>query len=71
VSEIPSPLPFKKDTDTDKHSAQNSTPVRVAVFSYLDDPSGANTVHAAILIAGTTMPSSVKVKYLAATSVVQ
>ncbi|KAJ7718224.1 hypothetical protein B0H14DRAFT_3170856 [Mycena olivaceomarginata] len=44
---------------------ENSTPVRVVVFSYLDDPSGANTVHAAISIAGATMPSSVKVKYLA------
>jgi hypothetical protein len=51
--------------------AQNGTPVRVAVFNYLDDPSGANTVHAVISIAGTTMPSSVKVKYLAAASVVQ
>jgi hypothetical protein len=45
--------------------------VRVAVFNYLDDPSGANTVHAVISIAGATMPSSVKVKYLAAASVVQ
>ncbi|KAJ7897687.1 hypothetical protein B0H14DRAFT_344531 [Mycena olivaceomarginata] len=50
---------------------ENGTPVRVAVFNYLDDPSGANTVHAVISIAGATMPSSVKVKYLAATSVVQ
>ncbi|KAJ7897684.1 glycoside hydrolase family 79 protein [Mycena olivaceomarginata] len=39
---------------------ENGTPVRVAVFNYLDDPSGANTVHAVISIAGTTMPSSVK-----------
>ncbi|KAJ7331317.1 glycoside hydrolase family 79 protein [Mycena albidolilacea] len=50
---------------------ENGTPVRVAVFNYLDDPSGANTVHAVIAIAGATMPSSVKVKYLAAASVVQ
>ncbi|KAJ6548770.1 hypothetical protein B0H19DRAFT_1221069 [Mycena capillaripes] len=50
---------------------ENGTPVRVAVFNYIDDPSGANTVHAVISIAGTTLPSSVKVKYLAAASVVQ
>ncbi|KAJ7331318.1 glycoside hydrolase family 79 protein [Mycena albidolilacea] len=50
---------------------ENGTPVRVAIFNYLDDPSGANTVHAVISIAGATIPSSVKVKYLAATSVVQ
>jgi hypothetical protein len=66
-----SPQPFKKDADTDKHCAQNSTPVRVAVFSFLDDPSSANTVHAVISIVGVTMPSSVKVKYLAVMSVVQ
>ncbi|KAJ7185827.1 glycoside hydrolase family 79 protein [Mycena filopes] len=50
---------------------ENGTPVRVAIVNYLDDPTGANDVHAVIAIAGATMPSSVKVKYLAATSVVQ
>ncbi|KAK7024767.1 hypothetical protein R3P38DRAFT_2530271 [Favolaschia claudopus] len=50
---------------------ENGTPVRVAVINYIDDPSGANTVHAIISIAGATIPSSVKVKYLAAKTVVQ
>ncbi|KAJ7163680.1 glycoside hydrolase family 79 protein [Mycena filopes] len=50
---------------------ENGTPVRVAIVNYLDDPTGANDVHAVIAIAGATMPSQVKVKYLAATSVVQ
>ncbi|KAJ7303068.1 glycoside hydrolase family 79 protein [Mycena albidolilacea] len=50
---------------------ENGTPVRVAIFNYIDDPSGANTVHAVISLSGATMPSSVKVKYLAATTVVQ
>ncbi|KAJ6577637.1 hypothetical protein B0H19DRAFT_932173 [Mycena capillaripes] len=50
---------------------ENGTPVRVAVFNYVDDPSGANDVHAVISISGATTPSSVKVKYLAATTVVQ
>ncbi|KAJ7838203.1 hypothetical protein B0H14DRAFT_3870172 [Mycena olivaceomarginata] len=45
----------------------NGTPV----FNYLSDPSGANTVHTVISIAGATMPSSMKVKYLAAMSVAQ
>ncbi|KAF7358218.1 Glyco-hydro-79C domain-containing protein [Mycena venus] len=50
---------------------ENGTPVRVAVMNYLDDPTGASDVHAVIAIAGTTMPASVKVKYLAAKTVVQ
>jgi hypothetical protein len=50
---------------------ENGTPVRVAIFNYIDDPSGTNTVHAVISLSGATMPSSVKVKYLAATTVVQ
>ncbi|KAJ7923602.1 glycoside hydrolase family 79 protein [Mycena leptocephala] len=58
---------------------ENGVPVRVAIFNYVDDPSGANTVHAVIRIAAATeaaggggaTPASVKVKYLAAESVVQ
>ncbi|KAJ7181191.1 glycoside hydrolase family 79 protein [Mycena filopes] len=50
---------------------ENGTPVRVAIVNYLDDPTGAHDVHAVIAIAGATMPAAVKVKYLAATSVVQ
>ncbi|KAJ6566783.1 hypothetical protein B0H19DRAFT_1138577 [Mycena capillaripes] len=50
---------------------ENGVPVRVAIVNYLDDPTGASTVHAAISIAGATMPASVKVKYLAAKTVVQ
>ncbi|KAF7336209.1 Glyco-hydro-79C domain-containing protein [Mycena venus] len=50
---------------------ENGTPVRVAIMNYLDDPTGANDVHAVIAIAGRTMPASVKVKYLAAKTVVQ
>jgi hypothetical protein len=50
---------------------ENGVPVRVAIFNYVDDPSGATDVHAAITISGTTMPSSVKVKYLLAKTVVQ
>jgi hypothetical protein len=50
---------------------ENGVPVRVGIFNYVDDPSGANTVHAVISIAGETMPASVRVKYLAATTVVQ
>ncbi|KAJ6543162.1 hypothetical protein B0H19DRAFT_1035502 [Mycena capillaripes] len=50
---------------------EDGVPVRVAIMNYLDDPTGANTVHAVINIAGRTMPESVKVKYLAAETVVQ
>ncbi|KAJ7457799.1 glycoside hydrolase family 79 protein [Mycena latifolia] len=50
---------------------ENGTPVRVAIVNYVDDPSGANDVHAVISISGGTIPSSVKVKYLAAKTVVQ
>ncbi|KAJ6482192.1 glycoside hydrolase family 79 protein [Mycena vitilis] len=53
---------------------ENGVPVRVAIMNYVDDKSGANDVHAVISIAGATgavTPSSVKVKYLAATTVVQ
>ncbi|CAK5267955.1 unnamed protein product, partial [Mycena citricolor] len=50
---------------------ENGVPKRVAIINYIDDPSGANDVHAVISIAGWTAPNSVKVKYLAAASVVQ
>ncbi|KAJ7090786.1 hypothetical protein B0H15DRAFT_836879 [Mycena belliarum] len=49
---------------------ENGTPVRVAIVNYIDDPSGANDVKAVISIAGGTVPASVKVKYMAAESVV-
>ncbi|CAK5270156.1 unnamed protein product [Mycena citricolor] len=49
---------------------ENGTPVRVAIVNYINDPSGANDVTAVISIAGGTLPSSVKVKYMAAASVV-
>ncbi|KAK7018564.1 Glyco-hydro-79C domain-containing protein [Favolaschia claudopus] len=50
---------------------ENGVPVRVAIINYIDDPSGASTVHATISLAGGTLPSSVKVKYLLAKTVVQ
>ncbi|KAF7316422.1 Glyco-hydro-79C domain-containing protein [Mycena indigotica] len=50
---------------------ENGTPVRVAILNYVDDPSGANTLKAVISITGGTTPSSVKVKYLSAESVIQ
>ncbi|KAJ6556440.1 glycoside hydrolase family 79 protein [Mycena capillaripes] len=50
---------------------ENGTPVRIAIFNYVDDPSGANTVHAVISMSGASMPKSVKVKYLLAKTVVQ
>ncbi|KAJ7486841.1 hypothetical protein FB451DRAFT_1127091 [Mycena latifolia] len=50
---------------------ENGTPVRVAILNYVDDPSGANDIHAIISISGGTIPASVKVKYLAAKTVVQ
>nr|GAT61181.1 predicted protein [Mycena chlorophos] len=54
---------------------ESGVPKRVAIVNYINDPSGANDVHAIITLAnpdGTqTTPSSVKVKYLAASSVVQ
>ncbi|KAF7318924.1 Glyco-hydro-79C domain-containing protein [Mycena chlorophos] len=50
---------------------ENGTPVRVAIFNYVDDPTGANTLNAVISISGTTLPSSVSVKYLEAATVIQ
>jgi hypothetical protein len=51
---------------------ENGTPVRVAIMNYLDDPTGASDVSAVISISGGfTMPASVQVKYLAASSVTQ
>jgi xanthine/uracil/vitamin C permease (AzgA family) len=45
--------------------------VRVAIFNYVHDPSGANTVHAVISIAGATMSASVRLEYLPVPTVVQ
>jgi hypothetical protein len=45
--------------------------VRVAIYNYLDTPSGANIVHAVISIAGATMAARARVKCLAAMTVVQ
>ncbi|KAJ6590236.1 hypothetical protein B0H10DRAFT_1961170 [Mycena sp. CBHHK59/15] len=51
---------------------EDGVPVRVAIFNYVDDPSGATNVSAVISIAGAgATPASVKVKYLLADSVVQ
>ncbi|KAJ7453359.1 glycoside hydrolase family 79 protein [Mycena galericulata] len=56
---------------------ENGVAKRVAIFNTVDDPSGANDVQAVISIsdsvsgAAVPMPSAVKVKYLAASSVVQ
>ncbi|KAJ7850993.1 hypothetical protein B0H13DRAFT_2360413 [Mycena leptocephala] len=50
---------------------ENGVPVRVAIFNYVHDPSGANTVRAVISIAGASMPASVRLKYLPVTTVVQ
>ncbi|KAJ7727534.1 hypothetical protein DFH07DRAFT_851721 [Mycena maculata] len=49
---------------------EDGTPKRIAIYNYMDDPTGTNNVHAVISISGAAMPSSVKVKYLAAWSVV-
>ncbi|KAJ7146974.1 glycoside hydrolase family 79 protein [Mycena epipterygia] len=50
---------------------EDGVPKRVAVVNYIDDASGANDVKVVISIAGGTLPASVKVKYLAAETVVQ
>ncbi|KAJ6590373.1 glycoside hydrolase family 79 protein [Mycena sp. CBHHK59/15] len=50
---------------------EDGVPVRVAIVNYVDDPSGATAVRAAISLAGGATPAQVKVKYLAAASVVQ
>ncbi|KAJ7624758.1 glycoside hydrolase family 79 protein [Roridomyces roridus] len=50
---------------------ENGVPKRVAIINYMDDSTGAHDVEAVISISGTTMPGEVKVKYLAATTVVQ
>ncbi|KAJ7883351.1 hypothetical protein B0H13DRAFT_2667137 [Mycena leptocephala] len=64
---MPSDWPLERDPGI----YENGVPVCVAIFSYVDDPSGANTVNAVISIARATMPASVRVKYLAVTTVVQ
>ncbi|KAJ6573387.1 glycoside hydrolase family 79 protein [Mycena vulgaris] len=50
---------------------ENGTPVRVAVINYVDDPTGANDAKIVISLSGATLPASVKVKFLAAETVVQ
>ncbi|KAJ7031869.1 hypothetical protein C8F04DRAFT_1109322 [Mycena alexandri] len=50
---------------------ENGTPVRVAAFNYVDDPTGASDITAVVSVAGGTLPSQLKVKYLAASSVSQ
>lgn len=55
---------------------ENGVPKRVAIFNYANDPSGGNDVQAVISLSdpvtgAATTPASVKVKYLAAASVVQ
>ncbi|KAJ7574780.1 glycoside hydrolase family 79 protein [Mycena floridula] len=48
---------------------ENGAPARVALFNYIDDPSGASTYSATISINGGAPLSQVKVKYLTAPSV--
>ncbi|KAJ7114786.1 hypothetical protein C8R44DRAFT_740153 [Mycena epipterygia] len=48
---------------------ENGTPKRVAAINFVDDPSGANDVELKISISGSTLPGSVKMKYLKAASV--
>ncbi|KAF7325829.1 Glyco-hydro-79C domain-containing protein [Mycena kentingensis (nom. inval.)] len=64
-------LPGNSDSTPIYGLWENGVPKRVAIINYVDDPSGANTLNAVISIAGTTLPSSVKVKFLSADSVVQ
>ncbi|KAJ7766589.1 glycoside hydrolase family 79 protein, partial [Mycena olivaceomarginata] len=52
-------------------STRTELPSALQSSTTSNDPSGANTVHAVISLSGATMPASVKVKYLAATTVVQ
>lgn len=42
---------------------ENGVPARVALFNYIDDPSGASTYSASISVNG-VVPSQVKVKYV-------
>ncbi|KAF8217337.1 hypothetical protein K438DRAFT_1954192 [Mycena galopus ATCC 62051] len=66
------PLEFSSGLLSSPPRMLNGTPVRVAIMSYLDDPTGASDVFAVISISGEfTMPASVPVKYLAASSVTQ
>ena len=43
---------------------ENGVPVRLVMFNYITDPSGASTYTANININGGTVPASVKVKYV-------
>jgi len=44
-------------------------PKKIALFNYITDPTGASTYTASITVTGGTVPSSVQVKYLQASSV--
>ncbi|KAJ7572751.1 glycoside hydrolase family 79 protein, partial [Mycena floridula] len=48
---------------------ENGVPARIALFNYIDDPSGASTYSATVSINGGSPLSQVKVKYLTAPSV--
>ncbi|KAJ7592239.1 hypothetical protein C8J56DRAFT_1131767 [Mycena floridula] len=48
---------------------ENEVPMRVALFNYMDDPTGASTLSVTVSLAGGNLPQ-VKVKYLLAPSVV-
>ncbi|KAJ7592262.1 hypothetical protein C8J56DRAFT_1131806 [Mycena floridula] len=48
---------------------ENGVPMRVALFNYMDDPTGASTLSVTLSLAGGNLPQ-VKVKYLLAPSVV-
>ncbi|KAJ7445248.1 hypothetical protein FB451DRAFT_1433309 [Mycena latifolia] len=50
---------------------ENGKPVCVAVFNYVDDPTGGSNVTVVVSIAGRATPAQVKVKYLLANSVSQ
>ncbi|KAJ7592243.1 hypothetical protein C8J56DRAFT_1131789 [Mycena floridula] len=48
---------------------ENGVPMRVALFNYMDDPTGASTLSVTVSVAGANLPQ-VKVKYLLAPSVI-
>ncbi|RXW22272.1 hypothetical protein EST38_g3572 [Candolleomyces aberdarensis] len=48
---------------------ERGTVSKFALFNFIDDPSGANNVNAAVSITGGGVPGSVRVKYLLANSV--
>ncbi|EGO20268.1 glycoside hydrolase family 79 protein [Serpula lacrymans var. lacrymans S7.9] len=50
---------------------EHGQPMRVALFNYVSDPTGASDYTASISISGGMVPAQVNVKYLAASSVAQ